>query len=513
MNQIELLAGETQLYFDVPYENDLIRSGDTLYSGTIGVLETDASVPVFSGFFRHGFLPNLTGGSFINADSFTQSLGLDALMALKFGGIDIGVVVNHSYTEIFDHNYGIMGHLRYRIQDIGGSGINISTSLTGRTAFSKSAGEIIAENRHAYTASFSVSGMFPKTRIRLDASVAMDVGFDSAYDRLNLRTGMSARLGRYGSMTLGLRYAPVSYTSEQELSGNLSIQFRLRGIVRELGFRQTLNKTETAVTARGTHDFGIGELDWGGTVLTPVLGGEEAAGQASGIDADLRYTGTRFNARYFHALRFSQNERLGNVWNNHVQFQVETGMVFAGKTAAWTVPTRGSYTIVKPHESLPDISVGIPKSDGWEVRTDVFGPVAFSGYTPYRPRKVNVAFNSIVEGMDSGPLGHTIFPGYRSGYSIIVGTGANVMLMGQLLTADGTPVEFVAGHMEAVGTVRADVLRFFTTEGGIFQVEGLRPGKWKIILPAEYGSSDIVIAENVSGIVDVGDVILTGGSE
>jgi outer membrane usher protein FimD/PapC len=115
-NRIEVLVDGNPSVVDIPFESSLIRSGEWRWGASAGVLKSEPTLPVVSGFGRHGFSPSITGGAFLHADLNTQALGSDFVFALPVGGLDAALTANHSWTLDIGHQWGAMGHVGYRLQ-------------------------------------------------------------------------------------------------------------------------------------------------------------------------------------------------------------------------------------------------------------------------------------------------------------------------------------------------------------------------------------------------------------
>ena len=95
-----------------------------------------------------------------------------------------------------------------------------------------------------------------------------------------------------------------------------------------------------------------------------------------------------------------------------------------------------------------------------------------------------------------------IFPAYRSGYVLEVGSDYNVTLVGTMLNSDGQLVTLVAGQATELAHPDRPPVTLFTNRQGRFGASGLAPGKWRIQMLDQNKSVYIVtIAKDAVGVV------------
>ena len=120
-------------------------------------------------------------------------------------------------------------------------------------------------------------------------------------------------------------------------------------------------------------------------------------------------------------------------------------------------------------------------------------------------------------GYDLGQGNVQLVPPYRAGYRLEVGSAYHLLVIGRLLDAQGEPVSLLAGKAIDLGAPKRPGLTIFTSREGKFGAQGLRPGKWRIEMPAESGTLiyEIDIKDDPTGTVRLGDLrpVAQGGSK
>jgi len=187
-----------------------------------------------------------------------------------------------------------------------------------------------------------------------------------------------------------------------------------------------------------------------------------------------------------------------------VDASAETAILFAGTSLAIGKPARDSFVLFRTHPALGSAVAGIKAGDRWNERTGVLGTGVLSGIGSNRVQKISFAVDYLPEGADSGNLAHVVFPGYRSGYSIVLGTDAEMYATGQLVDQNGMPVLWSAGIARSADTPAG--IRFFSDENGNFEIAGLKAGEWVLELPKNGLSAVIVLPDDAKGWFEAGTV-------
>ena len=101
------------------------------------------------------------------------------------------------------------------------------------------------------------------------------------------------------------------------------------------------------------------------------------------------------------------------------------------------------------------------------------------------------------------------FPGFGSGYRMVVGSDASRTVVGVLSGPDG-PMSLVSGYIEAVDGDQTEETRpVFTNRSGRFVGDGLAPGRYRILVRGQ-PVGEFTIREDQEGVVDVGEIRTPG---
>ena len=110
-------------------------------------------------------------------------------------------------------------------------------------------------------------------------------------------------------------------------------------------------------------------------------------------------------------------------------------------------------------------------------------------------------------GYDIGTGSLRVVPPYRSGYSVTVGSDYSTLVVGRLLDANGDPISLLAGTATELDVPGGKTLTVFTSRDGRFGAQGLRPGRWRIDMPASPAVSyTITIPKDSKSLVRIGDL-------
>ncbi len=130
-----------------------------------------------------------------------------------------------------------------------------------------------------------------------------------------------------------------------------------------------------------------------------------------------------------------------------------------------------------------------------------------SSLSSYAERTVPVDVANAPIGTDIGQGSFKLFPPYRSGYVLEVGSDYNVTALGNMVNVDGQPVALVSGTATELGKPDRAPITVFTNRDGRFGATGLAPGRWRIeMLDANKSVYVIEIPEDAQGIVRLGQI-------
>jgi outer membrane usher protein len=129
----------------------------------------------------------------------------------------------------------------------------------------------------------------------------------------------------------------------------------------------------------------------------------------------------------------------------------------------------------------------------------------------YSERMVPVDIENAPAGTDIGQGTFRLFPAYRSGYLLTVGSDYNVTALGTMLNADGEPVALVSGTAREVAHPEREGVTVFTNRQGRFGAAGLAPGQWRVEMLDDARSVFIIdVPADTQGVLRLGEIRPSG---
>jgi outer membrane usher protein len=156
-------------------------------------------------------------------------------------------------------------------------------------------------------------------------------------------------------------------------------------------------------------------------------------------------------------------------------------------------PIYDSFAIIKPY--------------GYTANTGSMGEATMPSLSSYSERVVTVDAVGAPAGVDIGQGSFKLFPGYRSGYVLEVGSDYHVTAMGTMLDIDGQPIALVSGKATELAHPERAAVTLFTNRQGRFGATGLAPGQWRIeMLDQKKSVYLITVPEDADGVVRLGEI-------
>lgn len=229
---------------------------------------------------------------------------------------------------------------------------------------------------------------------------------------------------------------------------------------------------------------------------------------ATATRLDVSYADYRYDARLFQTSDF---DRTGDATNRHrTSLAFGTAVAYAGGHFGVSRPITDSFALIAPHPSLAGQRIDV-NSYGVrpEARTDELGSAVLPDLAGYYRYHAVIDAPMLAEGLDLGPGRYTLAPRYRSGTLIEVGTGANVILDGQLVDFANLPMDLELGAVVLPADDGRGPIDFFSDKQGAIHVPGLRPGRIVLRL-TNYPESEVTleIPEGTAGRYDAGVIKL-----
>ncbi|MFM5947643.1 MAG: fimbrial biogenesis outer membrane usher protein, partial [Novosphingobium sp.] len=194
--------------------------------------------------------------------------------------------------------------------------------------------------------------------------------------------------------------------------------------------------------------------------------------------------------------------------SQRTNFRFGTSLAVAGGEVSIGRPIYDSFAIVKPHKSLKVDSVIVdPSTFGYTASTGALGVATMPSLSSYSDRTVTVDVEGAKAGTDIGQGSFKLFPPYRNGYVLEVGSEYHFTALGTMLDVDGQPVSLVSGKAIELAHPDRPAVTIFTNRQGRFGATGLAPGQWRLeMLDTKNSTYVITIPEDADGVVRLGDI-------
>ncbi|MDG2992360.1 fimbria/pilus outer membrane usher protein [Candidatus Synechococcus calcipolaris G9] len=505
-----------QLNFSAAVASDLLAQGIQQFSYNIGfpVDETtsgtfrnyDVETPLLIAAHRVGLTNALTMGGYTQADPNQQLLGLETVKATPLGNIRLDTGLSH-----FDGNVDYGLRLRYEYLDLGPQS---RWQPVFRLALERRGGQF-------RTFDDRISSLFPEDSLflqgfdwsvsssysqRLPAGITGNVGFNYRRGRVedNLSPdsySASVGLGRSFPNGLGVN---LNLVHRQDTSGEQDHQVLLN-LQWLFAPRQSIN-SQTSISQQ--NDFRH-TLRWNYRTQALVNGFTtnitgETLTEENNLLGNLNYTGFRNELAVLH--RFNSPIVNDTTLRANSRTTFGTAFVFADRAFALSRPVTGSFAIITRNPALGKQTVGVnPSLNNYVAQADRFGPAVVPNLTPYYVTSLRMDAPDLPLGYDLGDTQYNVFPTYKSGLVIQVGTDASVFLRGELRDAQGEPLGLITADVDDLSDPDRPSVILFTNRVGRFALEGFRPGRYQIRFRDRPGPPlTFDIPETQTGLYDLG---------
>ncbi len=227
------------------------------------------------------------------------------------------------------------------------------------------------------------------------------------------------------------------------------------------------------------------EWDFATDVNWDYLNTYQRPGKISGgISAHIDEMYSNYNGRVGYSgnagsIEFNQNLGTpGYFQEQFIQHQsdltLKTSLVFADGTIALSRPVYSSFVIAKGTKNLKGSTIRINPydKDDYEATSTWFGPAALPLQSPYTLKKIKVSpLNSSVASINDR-VDFTLFPHYKSGFLLKVGSDITVLVIGTLLDKYGNTLNYQAISITSNDTTDFKPISTFTNQAGRFQFMG-----------------------------------------
>ncbi|HTI30930.1 MAG TPA: fimbrial biogenesis outer membrane usher protein [Sphingomonas sp.] len=446
--------------------------------------------PAMSGFVRTGISDSLTLGANAQVDADGQLLGLEAVIASGFGTIATNVAVSN--VRRYGSGVATITTFQRLIQRGGGRTDSLTLSLETRSRNFGPMGTLTPVNpfryeiggnySHAFTNDFyaGLDARYSRARFGFTSTQTYRA---SAGLRLNDRLTLSADT-RYEKDERGRRVAGLfSITARLGKFSSARADYDTRDNRARLSY-QTLNGQ------------GVGSYN-----LTADV---ERSDFGSGASVNANYFTNRAELGFSHFGTFDRD--FGNSRQQRTSIRAATSIAFADGAVSIGRPIYDSFAIVKPHPALKGTNIVLdPGINGSTAATGTLRAATHPSLSAYAERTVAIDAPNAPPGIDLGQGSFRVFPSYRSGYKITIGSAYTITALGNLLDVNGQPVALVTGTAVELAHPERAPLTVFTNRDGRFGLPGLAPGKWRITMLDDNASVfEFEIGKTAPGVVQLG---------
>ncbi len=473
---------------------DLVEFG--LYAGVKAPLA--ASGPdytdewVVSGFVRGGLTDNITLGANFQADDRIQMAGIEAVFGTPLGSF--GTNVAYSHTEGFGDGFALQATFQRLIQHSNGQADTFNLFAEHRSRRFAPISFFLADNQydyevgggytHAFNSDFymGANGRFSKGR-----------GINADVHNYSLTGGW--RISSAATLTAEARYTEDSRGNEYSGFVTLTVRLGRNSSVRS---EYDTRDNRARLSYQTLNGNGVGSYN--------VTADVERSDFGSNVGLNANYFTNRAELGFSHFGTF--NGDFGSSGSQRSTFRLGTSIAVGGGEVSVGRPIYDSFALVRPHPSLKDASVLVePTPMGVTAMTGDLKIATMPNLSSYSERVITVDVENAPPGTDIGQGSFKLFPGYRSGYMLQVGSDYFITATGTMLDADGQPVALVSGKATELAHPDRAPVTVFTNRQGRFGATGLAPGQWRIeMLDANKSVYVITIPQDATGVVRLGDV-------
>ncbi len=482
--------------FDLFGGAGLLDPGVVDFSVSAGVLEEGGnleygSVPALSAFMRTGLSDVLTVGSNAQLTDERIQAGALATWGAPFGLLQLSTAASHGGPEGRTGTIAAVDYMREAVifDEIDARFI-VSMQAVSRY-FQSAFGEDVV-NPERWRAAAQAILRYGDYSLNFGSAFAR--GRDAHPDQTDLTLAVGRSFERFAlNLSLGRRSFSDRKPTENRIGLSLTARFggRWTGAAR---YEKRDDSREITLARSPT-----GRLnDISGTLRLA-----EDRNQQS-LAADVRYINNRFDAQLV-SNRLATN-RLGGEVTQESLWRISTFLGYADGTLALGRQSREGFVIASRHPTLRGSSLALTDGGGDAIaRAGWFGPALAPINRAYGLNRFVVVVDPLPTGYDLASGVVSTFPGYGSGYRVMIGSDASRTVIGVLSGPDG-PMSLISGSIEPVGgEVRAEPRLFFTNRTGRFVGDGLAPGRYRMIVQGA-PVAEFVIRKDQEGVVDVGEI-------
>lgn len=448
---------------------------------------------IASGFYRRGISDNLTLGANFQADDTIQMGGVEAMFGTPIGSF--GTNVAYSHTQGYGDGFAVQGTFQRLIQRSNGQADTLNLFVEHRSRKFAPVSFFLADNQYDYEVGAGYSHAF-NSDLYMAANGRYSKGRGANPDIQSYSLTGGWRISPRATLTAEARYTDDARGDEVSGFLTLTVRFGRNSSVRS---EYDTRDNRARLSYQTLNGNGVGSYN--------VTADAERSDFGSNIGVNANYFTNRAELGFSHYGNF--NGDFGDSNSQRSTFRFGTSLAFAEGGASIGRPIYDSFAIVKPHPSLKNANVLVdPNPLGVTAMTGDLKAATMPNLSSYSERVVTVDVQGAPVGTDIGQGSFKLFPGYRSGYVLEVGSDYYITATGSMRDAEGQPVALVSGKATELAHPDRAPVTVFTNRQGRFGATGLAPGKWRIeMLDANKSVYEITIPADAEGVVRLGDLM------
>ncbi len=447
---------------------------------------------IASGYYRRGLTDAITLGANFQTDARSRMGGMEAVLGTPIG--TLGANVSFSKVDGIGSGHAFNATFQRLIQRPSGFGDTFNLFFERRSRRFAPVNFFLPDNPYRYEIGGGYTHSFT-TSLYGGVDARFSKGRSGRRDVHNYRISAGWRISDRATLNAETRFQQDSLG--KDVSGFVSLIVRLgRYSTVRSEFDTRDNRARTSYqTLSGS---GIGSYN--------VSADVERSDNGAGVSVNANYFANRGELGFSHFGTYTRG--FGDSVNQRSTFRLGTSLALADGTVSVGRPIYDSFAIVKPHRSLGKADVIVDASTfGNAANTGMLGAATMPSLPSYSERTVPLDVKDAPAGTDIGRGSFRVFPRYRSGYVVTVGSDYNITALGLMRDVDGEPVSLVSGTATELAHPERPAQTVFTNRIGRFGATGLAPGKWKIeMLDAARSNFIIDIPADAKGIVQLGEI-------
>lgn len=426
-----------------------------------------SSQPAITGFYRRGLSDKLTLGGNLQADRHSRMVGLESILATPIGAFGM----NLAASQIDGRGTGGAALFTFRSliqrKDMTSDALDLSAEVLSRNF--APAGDVFGQNPFIYRLSGGYSHAF---------SQAIYAGVEANYAK--------GRAGVWDSsiyrLTVGWRPLPrMNFTATTVYEGatrsrraglsfllSLTVQMGRGGSL--IADYDSGRQTER-ISYQAQYGQGVGSLNLSGSL--------ERSPHNVGVNGSANYITSAGEIGIDQLTAFGGGA--GSPTDSRTNLRFATSIAFADGAVSIGRPISDSFAIVSRRENVRHARVELePSPYGYTAGTTPLGTATQPDLMSYNSRTITIDAPGAPADIDLGPGAFRMFPPYRSGYRLRVGSEYPVTLTGRFLDEEGKPLALLSGLVTELAAPEREPIPVFTSSDGRFAVTGLKPGRWRV---------------------------------